>query len=416
MAERVRIALPAEIDRLRALPAGAAVLLSGPVYTARDATHARLADELRGTGTLPHGLAGQVLFYAGPTPPAAGRPAGAVGPTTARRMDAWTPGLLAAGIAATIGKGARSGAVREACAAHGAVYLAATGGAAAMLATCVVGAEVVAYPDLGTEALVRMEVRDLPAWVAIDASGRDLYAEARAEWAGGAPMSGVADPGRAAGALRGLFITFEGGDGAGKSTQIGLLAERLRERGHEVRTFREPGGVAPGDVGERIREILLDPASAGLDPRAELMLYEASRAQLVAAHYRPALASGAVVLCDRYADSSTAYQGHARQAIPPLDVIEANRIATGGLTPDLSIVLDVDAAVGLEQATAGGADRLEAEGVSFHERVRAGYRAVAEADPDRVKVVPRGSVDEVARAVLALVEPLLGRIRREGGR
>jgi len=181
--EAVRIALPADTARLRALPVGTRVLLSGPVFTARDATHERLIAELERDGALPYGLAGQVLFYAGPTPPAAGRPVGSVGPTTAKRMDAWTPRLLAAGIAATIGKGARSEAVRHACVESGAVYLAAVGGAAALLATRVVSAEPVAYPDLGTEALVRMELREFPAWVAIDASGHDLYAEARADWA-----------------------------------------------------------------------------------------------------------------------------------------------------------------------------------------------------------------------------------------
>jgi tartrate/fumarate subfamily iron-sulfur-dependent hydro-lyase beta chain len=182
MSESVRITLPGDLERLRGLHAGTAVSLSGPVFTARDATHARLVSELERDGVLPYGLDGQVLFYAGPTPPAAGRPVGSVGPTTAKRMDAWTPALLAAGIVASIGKGARSEAVRVACAEHRAVYLAAVGGAAALLATKVVSATPVAYPDLGTEALVRMELRDFPAWVAIDAEGNDLYADARTGW------------------------------------------------------------------------------------------------------------------------------------------------------------------------------------------------------------------------------------------
>jgi dTMP kinase len=206
-----------------------------------------------------------------------------------------------------------------------------------------------------------------------------------------------------------LFITFEGGDGSGKSTQIALLAERLRALGHEVVTYREPGGVAPGDAGERIREILLDPVHVSLDVRAELLLYEASRAQLVAEHYRPALERGAVVLCDRYADSSVAYQGYGRDVLPVEEVTELNRSATGGLTPDLTLLLDVDAAAGLEQATAEGADRLEAAGLAFHERVRAGYLAIARAEPQRVKLVPRGAVAEVAAAVWTYVEPLLPR-------
>lgn len=212
--------------------------------------------------------------------------------------------------------------------------------------------------------------------------------------------------------MSGLLITFEGGDGSGKSTQIALLAARLGALGYVVRTFREPGGVAPGDAGERIRDILLDPVHTELDVRAELLLYEASRAQLVAAHYRPALAEGAIVLCDRYADSSVAYQGYGRAVLPIEEVHELNRIATGGLVPDLTLLLDVDAVAGLEQATVTGADRLEAAGHDFHERVRAGYRALATAEPDRVRVIDRASVDEVAAEIWAEVEPLLGRVER----
>jgi len=212
--------------------------------------------------------------------------------------------------------------------------------------------------------------------------------------------------------VSGLFIAFEGGDGSGKSTQIALLAARLRDLGHEVRTFREPGGVVPGDAGERIRDVVLNPIHEGLGVRAELLLYEASRAQLVETHYRPALAEGVIVLCDRYADSSVAYQGYGRAVLPVAEVHELNRIATGGLTPDLTLLLDVDAASGLAQATTEGADRLEAAGRDFHERVRAGYLEMAAAEPDRIKVVPRSSVDEVAAAVWAHVEPLLARLER----
>jgi len=213
--------------------------------------------------------------------------------------------------------------------------------------------------------------------------------------------------------MRGLFITFEGGDGSGKSTQIALLAEKLRALGHDVRTYREPGGVTPGDAGERIREILLDPAHVELDVRAELLLYEASRAQLVAVHYRPALSEGAIVLCDRYADSSVAYQGCGRAVLPVAEVHELNRIATGGLTPDLTLLLDVDSVAGLAQATVEGADRLEQAGTAFHERVRDGYLAIAAEEPERVKLVPRASVDAVAAEVWGHVEPLLERLGRE---
>lgn len=210
--------------------------------------------------------------------------------------------------------------------------------------------------------------------------------------------------------MSGLLITFEGGDGSGKSTQIALLAERLRARGLDVRTFREPGGVAPGDAGERIRDILLDPVHTELGVRAELLLYEASRAQLVSAHYRPALAEGAIVLCDRYADSSVAYQGYGRAVLPVEEVHELNRIATGGLVPELTLLLDVDAASGLAQATAAGADRLEQAGADFHERVRAGYLKIAAAEPERVKLVARAPVADVAAAVWSHVEPLLPRL------
>ncbi len=169
--------LPPEARALRALSAGEEVLLSGPVYTARDATHERLVAEIEATGSLPYGLAGQVLFYAGPTPPAAGRPAGAVGPTTAKRMDAWTPRLIRAGIVATIGKGPRSAEIRQTLAENSAVYFAAVGGVAALLATSVVSAEPIAYPELGPEALVRLELRDFPAFVAIDMRGADIYSD-----------------------------------------------------------------------------------------------------------------------------------------------------------------------------------------------------------------------------------------------
>ena len=170
MSEPTRITLPDDTARLRELSAGTAVLLSGPVYTARDATHVRLVADLD-AGTAPLDLRDQVLFYAGPTPP-----------TTASRMDAWTPRVLEAGVAATIGKGSRGAAVREACVAHRAVYLATVGGIAALLATRVRSADTVAYTDLGAEALVRMELDDFPVWVAIDAAGADWYEQARKEW------------------------------------------------------------------------------------------------------------------------------------------------------------------------------------------------------------------------------------------
>jgi fumarate hydratase subunit beta len=176
------LTLPASRDELATLRVGDEVALSGFAYTARDATHARLVEALERDGVLPFGLAGATLFYAGPTPPAAGLPAGAVGPTTAKRMDEWTPRLLRAGIVAAIGKGARSPEVVAAFRETGSVYFAAVGGAAAYLARHVTAMEPVAWPELGTEALQRITLDLLPVFVAIDATGVDLYAEAPAAW------------------------------------------------------------------------------------------------------------------------------------------------------------------------------------------------------------------------------------------
>ena len=172
----IRLTLPLDRARLRDLKAGQACLLTGPMYTLRDAGHIRLMEELaENGGTLPYGLDGQAIFYAGPTPSAAGRPFGAVGPTTASRMDFAAPALHRAGIAATVGKGHRSAEVRAACAETDSVYFVACGGAAALLARCVASSETVAYADLGTEALRRIEVVDFPVFVGVDTDGDDVY-------------------------------------------------------------------------------------------------------------------------------------------------------------------------------------------------------------------------------------------------
>jgi dTMP kinase len=200
----------------------------------------------------------------------------------------------------------------------------------------------------------------------------------------------------------GTFITFEGVEGSGKSTQLGLLAKRLELAGATVRSLREPGGTA---VGEAIRRILLDPQHIGLDARAELLLYEASRAQLVADIIEPALDWGEIVLCDRFFDSTTAYQGYAR-GLPLEEIARLNAFATSGLEPDLTIVLDVDPAAVLARAVAasGSADRLELEDIAFHERVRDGFLAIARAEPERVVVVDgEGPAEVVAERVLDAV-------------
>jgi dTMP kinase len=182
---------------------------------------------------------------------------------------------------------------------------------------------------------------------------------------------------------RGAFITFEGGEGSGKSTQIARLAKRLTAAGLTVRVLREPGGTR---VGEGVRALLLDPEHTDLDPTAELLLYEASRAQLVADVIQPALAAGEIVLCDRFYDSTTAYQGFARGL--PLDRIrELNEIATLGIKPDRTIVLDVEPAMGIERATRYGTDRLEGENEAFHTAVRHGFLAIAAEEPGRVRVI-----------------------------
>ena len=175
MAEPIKLQLPLSREALRGLRVGDACVLSGEMYMLRDAGHIRLLAELEEQGSLPYGLEGATIFYAGPSPAAAGRPFGAVGPTTSSRMDFAAPALHRAGVVATVGKGVRSSEVLRACKETGSVYFVATGGAAALLAQRVVSGEVVAYEDLGTESLRRIEVRDLPLFVGIDTEGACIY-------------------------------------------------------------------------------------------------------------------------------------------------------------------------------------------------------------------------------------------------
>ena len=178
--DAIRLSLPLDRARLAELRAGDACSLTGPMFTLRDAGHIRLLAELdnaKETRSVlqKYGLEGQAIFYAGPTPAAAGRPFGAIGPTTSSRMDFAAPRLHDIGIAATIGKGVRSRAVKDACVRNGAVYFVTVGGAAAYLAKCVTASETLAYDDLGTEALRRIEVVDFPVFVGIDVLGNDVY-------------------------------------------------------------------------------------------------------------------------------------------------------------------------------------------------------------------------------------------------
>lgn len=203
--------------------------------------------------------------------------------------------------------------------------------------------------------------------------------------------------------MQGIFITLEGADGCGKSTQAGLLAAAIEATGRETVRLREPGGTP---ISEKIRALLLDPANAEMVPECELLLYEASRAQLTRQVIEPALARGAVVLCDRYYDSTYAYQAGGR-ALPDALVRRANELGSCGVTPDRTLVLDLDPVTAYERATASGADRMEAEGLAFQERVRAAYLRLAAEEPDRVRVVDAsGERDEVAERVLAELDGL----------
>ncbi|WP_149180896.1 dTMP kinase [Streptomyces sp. TRM49041] len=193
----------------------------------------------------------------------------------------------------------------------------------------------------------------------------------------------------------GFFIAVEGGDGAGKSTQVEALAEWIRAKGHEVVVTREPGATP---IGKRLRSILLDVSSAGLSNRAEALLYAADRAEHVDSLVRPALERGAVVISDRYIDSSVAYQGAGRD-LSPTEIARISRWATGGLVPNLTVLLDVSPETARERFTEAP-DRLESEPAEFHARVRAGFLALAAADPARYLVVDAGQEPEAVTTVV----------------
>jgi dTMP kinase len=206
---------------------------------------------------------------------------------------------------------------------------------------------------------------------------------------------------------RGRFIAFEGGEGAGKSTQSRLLAETLRARGLEVVTTREPGGT-PG--AEAIRQLLLDPGGDGWNARAEALLFAAARADHVARLIRPTLERGAWVICDRFLDSSRAYQGGG-SGLVDADILELHRIGSDGLLPDLTFLIETpDAQVEerLARRDGGESDRIGGREAEFHARVRAAFRHLADAEPGRfVRIDGSGAVEETRAAILAAVEPLL---------
>ncbi len=205
----------------------------------------------------------------------------------------------------------------------------------------------------------------------------------------------------------GWFITFEGPEGSGKTTQIRLLAQWLAGQGHAVLTTREPGGTRIGDA---VRGILLNPEHTEMRPEAEILLFSAARAQIVGEIIRPHLARGGIVVCDRFADSTLAYQGYGRQ----LDLAALRQIttfATGGLTPDLTVCLDLTVLEGLRRKQSGDLaewNRMEREQLAFHERVRQGYLALAAAEPQRWLVVDAAqTIAAVQKSIQARVAALI---------
>jgi dTMP kinase len=185
---------------------------------------------------------------------------------------------------------------------------------------------------------------------------------------------------------RGWFITTEGGEGAGKSSVATLLKQYLETAGFEVVATREPGGI---EIAEQIRRVILDPDHSAMDARTEALLYAAARRQHLVEKVMPALQRGCVVLCDRFIDSSLAYQGYAR-GLGVEEIYEINRFAIGGLLPDLTLLFDVDPEVGLErirQNHTREVNRLDMEAMEFHHRVREGYRKLADRFPERIAVI-----------------------------
>ena len=203
---------------------------------------------------------------------------------------------------------------------------------------------------------------------------------------------------------RGVFVSLEGVDGSGKSTQAAILRDLLAQGGADVVSLREPGGTA---ISEKVRALVLDPANAEMCDECELLLYEASRAQLVRQVVEPALAAGGVVVCDRFLDSTFAYQAAGRGLDAGL-VRRANELGSCGFLPDRTVIFDIDPARALARATRGGADRLERSGLALQELVRAAYLELAREQPGRVRVVDAaGTVGEVTGRLVACLADLL---------
>ena len=203
---------------------------------------------------------------------------------------------------------------------------------------------------------------------------------------------------------RGRFITFEGPEGAGKTTQAARLEATLRMRGLPVLATREPGGTA---LGERIREVLLAPSTEAIDPLADALLFNAARRQLVAEVIEPALAAGTTVICARFADSTRAYQGYGG-GLPLAELDRLEAVATGGLRPDRTILLDLPVEIGLARKAPDDRTRFETSyDLSFHQRVRNGFMAMAAAEASRFVVIDAsGDPEDIARRVVRAVDPL----------
>lgn len=205
-----------------------------------------------------------------------------------------------------------------------------------------------------------------------------------------------------------MFITFEGSEGCGKTTQMGLLAEHLGQQGYPILTTREPGGTP---IGEQVRAILSDLGNTAMHPRTEILLFQASRAQHVEQVIRPHLQKGGIVLCDRYADSTMAYQGYGYRLVD-LDLLRTIiDFATGGLKPDLTLLLDLDVELGLRRRALGGEwNRLDAYDLDFYQRVRQGYHTMAQAEPQRWVIVDASQTPEQVQAEIRRV--VLERLRQ----
>lgn len=201
---------------------------------------------------------------------------------------------------------------------------------------------------------------------------------------------------------RGLFITFEGADGCGKTTQLNLLEKYLKDKGLDVIVTREPGAKG---LGEKFREILLNYDGIVSD-RCESFLFLADRAQNIDTIVKPAVSSGKIVLCDRHIDSSVAYQGYGR-GLDIQQIKNLNTIAAGGMLPDLTLVFDIDIETSM-QRVGNNKDRMENSGIDFFNRVRNGYLELAKQEPDRIKVVnSTGAIDTIQKEVIKIITPLL---------